>query len=240
MQLSGDGAQLGERHVQALRSLGMDLQLPLTYLQNVLSLLRAGYYQKDELPHHFESLNTNAQRLQSMLDGLLLAMNSLEHPDQLQLTPLNVSSVLHDVRQNLRPLAHSYHCEIDFQTTRSLVPVHANYQALKHSVGSLLDTMVQSSESEVIELLAHHQGGKVMITLRDRGQSLSHATIDSMLERLGTTVIPSSHLPSSGFALYVAHNLVRSMNGSLHVQQQKDRRAVSFVLPKSEQLSLIS
>ncbi len=223
-----------------LRVVANELKLPLTNIQSTASMLVNGQFDGDEISEQNARLLINSLQAVDMIDGILLAGRIQTNQTALDLTAVNVSSVAREAHAELNGLAARYDRTLRLQTTDSLAPASANYEALKTSLNSMLSSLIRSSKSEVIEILVHNRLDRVMITLRDEGQVFSNQTVKSVLNNLGRSVQPAKSLPSSsGLGVYISSVLMEAMNGKFDAYTIGNKRSITFSLQKSEQLTLL-
>jgi K+-sensing histidine kinase KdpD len=177
--------------------------------------------------------------MQRLIESLLFAGQLQNNQMQLIMEPLNPASIVHSVANELKPIATNYHLNLNLNITQELQPVSSNRQALNHSLYNLLDVVIRSSHSEVIDVLVHHQIDDVMVTIRDDGERLPLNALNTVIKRLGRTSQPIKQIPgSAGLGLYVASVLSDSIGSNLQMQTSHGKRIISMSLPLSKQMSL--
>jgi K+-sensing histidine kinase KdpD len=246
----GELAEQTDQHVSLLngpqlsllRSVALELKTPLTHIAGTSSMLTQGSTQlTDEVIEQLRRIELSSDRLLNLVDGLILAGRAAEGQLDLPLQPTNVAAVVSDSQRELAPLAARYGRTFSLHVTNELTPASAHSRALNLICYSLFDTVMRTSQSEVIELLVHHQVDDIMVTIRDDGDSIRPASLRTLLTKLGTSAQPSAALPGvSGLSLFIADSLLTNMSGRLHTGRVRGKRIVSFSLPRSEQLCLVN
>ncbi len=241
-QTDRHAAVLSRTQLSLLRSVALELKTPLTHISGTSHMLsQSGTKQTDEVIEQLRRIQLSSDRLIYLVDGLILAGRAAEGQLNFPLEPTNIAAVVNDSQHDLAPLALRYGKTFSLQVTSSLTPATAHPRLLNLVCYSLLDTVMRTSQSEVIELLVHHQLGDIMVTIRDDGDSIRPASLRSLLSKLGQSSQPSVALPGvSGLSLFIADSLLTNMSGRLHMGRVRGKRVVSFSLPMSHQLSLIS
>lgn len=228
-----------DKQIDLLRVVAMELQQPLTHISGLASMLREGVFKAEELPAQFAQLEISSQRMQRLIESLLFAGQLQNQQLTLEMEPINPASVVHDIATELRPMALNYHRSLNLSITQELQPVATNREALNYGLYNLLDVVIRSSRSEVIDVLVHHQLDEVMVTIRDDSDRLPANVLKTILTRLGSSSQPIKQIPgSAGLGLYVASVLTDFMGGDLQMQTSHGKRVVSLSLPLSKQTSL--
>ena len=227
-------------NVDLLRVVANELKLPLTNIHATSSMLVDSNYSGLEAKEQQKRLLMSSEQAIDLVDALLLAGRVQSSQLSLELSPVSASSVARDVAQDMKELAARYDKAIRVQASQGLGPVSANRQALGASLKTMLDSIVRSSRSEVIEILVHKRLDKVIVSLKDRGDPITNQTVSAVLRDLGKSVQPAKSLPtSSGLSIYVSTVLMEAMNGSVDAYSRDDRRTVTFSLSRSKQLTLL-
>lgn len=235
-----NGASYSVTGLDLLRTVGNELKLPLMHIANASSLLRDGEYSLEELEGQYEQLEMSSRRMLQIIDSVLFAGQIETRQTMLNLKPTNVASVAHSVLVECRELAIKYDKCVELRITQALAPAAIDPVALHHSMYGLLDMLIRSAESSSVQVLVHHQANSVMITMRDDGPAISMQQIQTAFRRLGKATRPIKQLPSTtGMAFYVAHSLMKAMQGDLIVKQSGDERRLSLRMPLSQQLELV-
>ncbi len=236
-----DADQPTRRQLSLIKGVAMELKNPLTHLAGTSHMLASGQYRPEELVEQLLRLELASDRLIKLVDGLLLAGRAADGQIALDLEPINVAAIVSRGVKELEPLAQRYGRSFRVQFTAELMPAVAHDRALDLVCYNLLDTIMRTSHSEVVEVLVHHQLDGVMVTIRDDGDTLETATLTSILRKLGTSAQPSQHLPGvSGVSLFIANTLLTGMSGHLQAGRVRNKRTLSLTLPRSHQLQLVS
>jgi len=202
-------------------------------------MLKDGVFSAEELPAQYRLLEASSTRMQRLIESLLFAGQLQNQQIKLAFEPVNPASIVHTVTNELKPMAADYHRTLNLNITQELQPVAGNRLAMRHGLYNLLDVVIRSSQSEVIDILVHHQQAAVMVTIRDDSDRLPAKTLKSLIKRLGNTAQPIKQIPgSAGLGLYVASVLAGFMDGQLSLQTTHGKRIVSLSLPVSDQTSL--
>ncbi len=227
-------------NVDLLRVVANELKLPLTNIQATSSLLSEDKYSNEEVSEQHQRLVISSEQAIEMIDAILLAGRVQTKQTSLNLSPVSAAAMAREVAADLKNLALRYDRSIYIQVTDELSPVSANSNAVKSCLRAMLDNIIRSSRSEVIEILVHQRLDTVIMTFRDHGESIGSQTVSKILKNLGKSTQPAKSLPSSsGLSVYVSTILMEAMGGKMDAYSIDDRRSITFTLKKSQQLTLL-
>lgn len=223
-----------------LRTVGYELKSPLTHIASAASMLADGDIPSEGRVEHYKQMEESSRRMLHIVDSVLFAGQVATNQLMLNLEPTNVASVTTTVIANLKQLAAAYNKTLKLQVSAQLSPAAVDRAALNYSLYGLVEMLIRSSDSKVIEILIHNQTDSVMITLRDQGPAFSNMQLSRVLSRIGKARQPVKQLPSTnGMALFVALSLTKAMQGDITMKQQASKRLLSLKLPLSQQLELV-
>lgn len=233
-----DSAKKGDTDL--LRVLATELKSPLLHMAGIAQLLRTEKLSEETLDEQYIRLELSSNHMLQLVDSLLLAGRVDSLQTQLELEPINLSSITQSTLQTLQPLAIRYGRSIHItHKGRSLAPVSANREAVEHSLYCVLDTIIRSSQSEVVEIVMQQKANQVDLSIRDDGYKISKRALEAGLASLGKRTQFMKQMPATaGLSLYVANVLTRAQLAQFRVQNHKNKRVVSFSFIRSQQLQL--
>lgn len=226
--------------IDLLRVVAMELQQPLIHISGTAKMLRDGTIKPDETETQYENLAVSTERMQYLIESILLASKIESNQVELELNSINPSSVVHEVLTELKPLAKSYKVKLNVHFSQSLNLISTNNQALKYGLINLMDVAIRSTRSKQIDVLVHNQNDQVMVTIRDDSDKLPANTLNSLLRRIGKSAQPLKQLPiNASLGLYIASILAGHTNSDIHFHSERGKRHISLNLPTSKQLSFL-
>lgn len=222
-----------------LRVVGHELKTPLTHIALLSRLLKAGEFTAEELPEQLARLEMNSSHMLKLIDSMLLAGQIETQQVSLVLEPINVASITHSVVSKLQPLAARHNRDLHVVQKGSLAPAALNREAFEAALYGVLDTVVRTSHSEVVDVVMSQRGDSVLLTIRDDAEKTSKHATQKALQSIGKRSQLMKQLPgSAGLSLYVAQIVSTAQAGSFTMQHQKNKRVLSFNMVRSNQLQL--
>ncbi len=231
---------LSPSHLDLLSSVAYELKQPLITISGLANMLQSDDFSEVEVSEHHKRIELSSDRMLRILDGLLLASKVDQDQISLELEPANVGSIVLDVTDDMSSIGLRLGRTLRVVQTGRLQPAVINRAALRSSLFSMIDTVLHTSESEVIDILVHHQVDRIMVTMRDDGELISSQIINRTLSRLGRSSQPINELPGvSGMSVYITHVLSEAMEGDFKISFSGGKRVVSLAYPQSQQLELV-
>lgn len=232
------GAKRSE--LDLLQVLGHELKLPLLHIAGTSQQLSSGAYTDIETKEQLTRLEISSQHMLQLIDSLLLAGKIESNQLQLALEPINLTSITHSVTMRLTPLAARYGRSLYVgQKGKSIAPAAAHRESFEQALYAVLDTVVRSSQSEVIELRMQQKQDIISLSICDDSHKIPKGAIEHALASLGRRSQLLKQLPgSSGLSLYIADIVARAQAGSFNVQYHRNKRVITFTFNASQQLHL--
>lgn len=225
--------------INLVQAMAYELRVPLTHISSAAAMLQSHDFSPGEAAEQLKRIELGSERLLHLLDSLIFAGQIDARQLSLASQPVNVSSLVQEVSKDLFPLAVRHGTDLRMQITAQLQPALAHPPALKHMLYGLVDSIIRTTRSELIEVLIHHRLGNVMLTFRDDGDVLTATSVRRAISRLGHTSEPSAALAGcSGVGLYIASTLTDAMSATLQTYHHHGKRLFSLTLPQSHQLAL--
>jgi hypothetical protein len=218
---------------RTIRALALELKRPLA---TIACLAELGDGQA-----HVDILDI-AERSLALVDSYLLMAQTEYGQIALDLEPIGLGSVLHEISSQIRPrLTQNSVIVVD---DRVHDPAMTNRSAINSTLTAFVDVLsesVGSTQREQTLVLRSYKSNKGQIGIGVFTDNiLSASDIKKALGLQGKALMPlpgvSSH---SGVSLMIAECLCRAIGGSLEVKRMGNLMGLATLLPKSEQLSLV-
>lgn len=237
---SGHAGNIQLSDIDMLHVFANDFRLPLTQLANSARMLTLADSDRASRALQHQALEHGSRRMMWQVDGMLLASLVQKNRLQLNLQSTSVPAVAHAVSLELRPYAKLYAKEVSLSVSSAIKPAAADREALAHSIHSLLDLSIRTSQSDSISIFVHHQVNAVRLSIRDQGPSLTDMRLDPVIPRTGVALQTHKHVPgTSGTPLVIASTLARAMGGTICYRQTAGQRVIGLNIPISSQLELM-
>lgn len=194
-----------------------ELRTPLTAMQTILQFTRERERSISDYRQALDDLAEETNRLQGLVEALLdLARN--EGRVDIQLEEIDLSLLLADVADSLRPLADQKRIALETDLPPSLV-ISADPDQLIRSIVNLLDNAIKYTEQGSVNLSARQEGDYALIEVADTGIGIPAEHLPHIFERF-YRVEPSRSTSGVGLGLAIAEQIVRCHGGRLEVQSQ--------------------
>lgn len=161
----------------------------------------------------------DVNKLQTLSDTLI-ALAGYHHPANTpMLERVEVSSVVNDSIDKIRPLARKRNISIeqDIQNCASL----GNRDGIRDLLVILLDNAIKySPKKSMVTVNAKKTEGSVIVSVRDLGIGIAEKDISHVFDRFyrGTNAQSRLNIPGHGLGLSIAKKIVEAHHGSIHVE----------------------
>lgn len=160
-----------------------------------------------------EAAATETERLQHLVDGLL-ALARAEGTDH-QLVDVDAGRVLAERAELWRALAEEQSVSIDVVAPASL-DLTAVDGAFEQVVDNLVDNALNAAPpGTVVELHGAHAGGRVTVSVLDRGPGMTAEQCERAFDRFWRVADGSGATHGSGLGLAIVHQLVTASGGDV-------------------------
>lgn len=222
---------------QLLRAMAEELKLPLLQITQQAELARA-----QPGAASLAGIEASAQQALWFIDSYLLS-RQLAEQSQLDLQPIAVSAVLHEVAGLLQGMAQQYECTLELKISGRYEPVMAHPEALRAAlmgVGSSLIAAGEPGHKHRVVLAAHRARGGVVAGVFSEADGLSQKVFKQGKALYGRASQPvASFAAQGGAGIYVADSLFGSMESQLRVARHSKLSGLAATLPISRQLTLV-
>ena len=214
-----------------LATLSHELRTPMNAILGWLAILDSGKSVRD--PHAALAVIRRNAELQAQLIEDLLDMNRLmEGNVQMEMTLIDVASLLQTATQGLQPAADAKRVEMIASVESGTGQVFADSRRLQQVLWNLVHNAIKFTPSGGrVEIHIQRAQGCVQITVRDNGQGISAAFLPHVFERFrqedSSTTQPSSGL---GLGLSITKHIVELHGGSISVVSPGQGLGATFVV----------
>ena len=219
--------------VQAERRLLVDisheLRSPLTRLGLAVELARTG----EDRDAALDRIQREADRLNSLVGGLLQVNRGEADPAALQKVPVRLEELIEGVVDDYRDDAESRGGRIEFRAAASVV-VEGDPELLRRAVENILRNAIRySPPSGVIDVELAVGQSDACIRVRDRGPGVPDEALPHLFEAF-YRVRESSEQPQDGFGLglSIARRAVELHKGAIRAANAHPGLLVEITLPR--------
>ena len=194
-----------------------ELRTPLTAMKTILNVMRDGERPIQEYREALDDLAEETDRLQGLVENLLQLARG-EKGLKLHQEEIDLTFLLADVADSLRPLADNKHLRLTCELPASLI-ISGDTDHLIRLIVNLLDNAIKYTEQGTITLSAHERDGQAIIEVADTGIGILPEHLPHVFERLYTVDLARSS-GGAGLGLSIARQIVQAHGGRIEVQSQ--------------------
>lgn len=194
-----------------------ELRTPLAAMQAILSVTRQRRRNPEEYEQALDDLAEETERLQNLTDSLL----ALARADLVAFeakAPLDLSLLLQDVTESMRPLAEAKGLKLTCDTEANLT-IQGGEDGLIRLFVNLLDNAIKYTDSGWVAVSAHPVGNQVCIEVRDSGAGIPPEQLGLIFERF-YRVDPARASSGAGLGLAIARQIVRAHGGEIEAHSE--------------------
>jgi hypothetical protein len=224
---------------QLLLSVAEDLKLPL------MQIARASEYARLTDQPDLRTIQATAETALRLLDNYVLGVRLALEPQQLQMEPISVSSVLYDAGQQLDSFAKSYGVSLELNIGGKFAPVMAHRKGLQSALVSLGAALIESMPASEapqlkLQLATHRSRYGIVAGVYSDNRQLTNRTLQRGRRLLSQSRQPLMNLThSSGAGIFVADTILQAMQLNLRASRHHRLYGLGAVLQPSKQVQLV-
>jgi signal transduction histidine kinase len=217
-------AELEKVKSDFLKVASHELRGPLAILKGYVSMLSDGSLTLDTpaTAKVFTVISAKLQEVSDLVEQMLETARLEDSRLQLRLERQELTAVLTEATDRIRPLAAGTH-RVELSFDLASVPVLADHDRLLTIVTNLMDNAVKySPDGGRVEVSLGIADGRAQIKVRDHGLGIATADVPRLFTRFGRIVTSdNSHIPGTGLGLYFARELARMHGGDITVESEE-------------------
>ena len=204
-----------QRERQFTNDASHELRTPLTAMQAILGMIRTKRRSPEEYEQALDDLSEEADRLRSLVENLLrLARDEkqIHAPHE----PVDLSTLLQDVCDSMRPLAEAKRLSLICDSPDHLTTPGDSDDLIRLFV-NLLDNAIKYTERGEIKVNAKKDGNHIVVIVTDTGIGISPEHLPRLFDRF-YRVDQSRNTRGAGLGLAIAQEIARAHAGQMEVQ----------------------
>lgn len=201
-----------------------ELRTPTTNLKLYLNLMELGT--REKFPRYLSVLNTETERLESIIEGiLLLSRLDIEIDNYLgQIQTVHLPTVVNEVLMTKQVLAEEKGliCVVDMPAKASLIL--GSPKQLAQAIGNLLQNAIFYTQKGEIRITLTETAASLHLAIADTGKGINETDLPHIYDRFyrGTSG-SQSNIPGIGLGLTVVKAILDMHNGRIDIDSIPDK-----------------
>jgi two-component system phosphate regulon sensor histidine kinase PhoR len=209
--------QLENTRKEFVANVSHELRTPLSLIKGYVETLLDGAVDNAEVAGKFlRTIERNADRLQLLIEDLLVISELESGRVRLNLQPVALSTAVAKVLEDFRARADGRGVELENETPALVV--RADPGRLEQVLGNLVDNAIKygRSDGRVTVGARGIEGGKVEVFVQDDGPGIPEASLDRLFERFyRVDKARSREQGGTGLGLSIVKHIVQSHGGKV-------------------------
>jgi heavy metal sensor kinase len=208
-----------------------ELRTPLAAMEAILEVVRAEPREAADYQKALEDLADEASRLRALVEKLLELARS-GRPAATDFTQVDVSTLVEDVGDVLRPLARAKGLSLECRLEPGLT-ISGDSDGLIRLFLNLVENAIKFTERGGVTISVHRRGDDAVIEVADTGVGIAVERLPHVFERFYRGD-PSRSGPGTGLGLALAQQIALNHKGTLTATSHEGKGSVFTVtLPGS-------
>jgi signal transduction histidine kinase len=224
--------QLDRMKDSFLATVSHELRTPLSSIRGYLEILLEGEFDADTSRHFLTVMERNSDRLQRLIEELLLVARVTEDEMELDLAEVDLAELAHQVVITCRPMAEHKNVRISTRTDRPLLvrgDAKRLTQALDHLVVNAIKFTAPGGEVSV----RGSSETEPELTIADTGVGIPRAELEHVFDRFyrsATTDLMAVQGPGLGLA--IVKSIIDAHQGTIDLESEQGLgTTVRLILP---------
>ncbi|MFH0909704.1 MAG: ATP-binding protein [bacterium] len=216
-----------------------DMRNHLTVIELGCQLLRGSEDRPADERELVEQMSTEAQRLNSFINDLLISAKMEDGKLVLNRTEVNLGELLGQLKERSSLIAQSYRVKLVLDLPSDFGPIPADANLLQRVFDNLVtNAMKFSPPNSTITVRAEYLAGAepadperrhVRIEVADEGPGIEEKYREAVFDRFGIVEMKKNHVTQVGLGLAFCKMVVEAHHGRIFVQPNKQRGSVFTV-----------
>ena len=213
-----------------LATLSHELRTPLTSLLGWSSVLREAKRDEKVLNQGLEAIDRNARVQAQLIDDLLDVSRIVSGKLNLDVRPLDISSVTRAAINVVQPAADAKNIKLDYSAEPGLGAISADSARLHQIVWNLLSNAVKfTPQGGQIAIRLEHEGPHAKITVRDTGQGIDAEFLPRVFDRFRQADSSTTRsFGGVGLGLAIVRHLVELHGGTVSAESEGVGKGATF------------
>ncbi|HBB34576.1 MAG TPA: hypothetical protein DDZ80_30935 [Cyanobacteria bacterium UBA8803] len=203
---------------ELLKRVAQELRTPLTNMKTALSLLDSPQLKPAQRQRYMQLLNTECDRQNSLIAGLLELVQIDEDPQALTIPSVEVENIIPGVVSTYQPLAQEKGIQLGYTVPAELPSVSCLETWLRQIAINLLHNSLKfTSTGGQVRVLASLQGEYVQLAFSDTGIGIAPSEIPKIFDSFYRGRPTPGEDMGAGLGLTIVQQLLLRCGGSISV-----------------------
>ena len=213
-----------------LATLSHELRTPLTSLLGWSSVLREAKREEKILNQGLEAIDRNARVQAQLIDDLLDVSRIVSGKLNLDVRPLDISSVTRAAINVVRPAVDAKSIRLDYWAQPGLGAISADSGRLQQIIWNLLSNAVKfTPHGGKISVWLEQQGSDARVTIKDTGQGIDPEFLPSVFDRFRQADSSTTRsFGGLGLGLAIVRHLVELHGGTVSAHSDGVNKGATF------------
>ncbi len=213
-----------------LATLSHELRTPLTSLLGWSSVLREAKRDEKVLKQGLEAIDRNARVQAQLIDDLLDVSRIVSGKLNLDVRPLDISSVTRAAINVVRPAADAKNIKLDYSAEPGVGAISADSARLHQIVWNLLSNAVKfTPQGGQITIRIEQDGPHARITVKDTGQGIDAEFLPRVFDRFRQADSSTTRsFGGLGLGLAIVRHLVELHGGTVSAESEGVGKGATF------------
>jgi len=213
-----------------LATLSHELRTPLTSLLGWSSVLREAKRDEKVLNQGLEAIDRNARVQAQLIDDLLDVSRIVSGKLNLDVRPLDISSVTRAAINVVRPAADAKNIKLDYSAEPGVGAISADSARLHQIVWNLLSNAVKfTPQGGQIMIRIEQDGPHAKITVKDTGQGIDAEFLPRVFDRFRQADSSTTRsFGGLGLGLAIVRHLVELHGGTVSAESEGVGKGATF------------
>jgi signal transduction histidine kinase/CheY-like chemotaxis protein len=213
-----------------LATLSHELRTPLTSLLGWSSVLRDGWRDEIVLSQGLDAIDRNARVQAQLIDDLLDVSRIVSGKLNLDVRPLDVSSVTRAAINVVQPAADAKGIKLCYWSRPGLGAISADSARLQQIIWNLLSNAVKFTPRDgKIDVRVEQDGSNAKLTVRDTGQGIDPEFLPRVFDRFRQADSSTTRgFGGLGLGLAIVRHLVELHGGTVAAESEGAGKGATF------------
>jgi len=219
-----------QRERQFTNDASHELRTPLTAMQAILGVIREKRRAPEEYEQALDDISEETERLRTLVESLLRLARGGESQNK-AFEQVNLSMLLEDVSDSMRPLAETKNLALRCETIDNLFVLGDSDELIRLFV-NLLDNAIKYTERGAVRITARRVEKSIEVQVVDTGIGISPEHLPHIFDRF-YRADQSRTQRGAGLGLAIAKDIVIAHGGEIEVGSASTGSTFTITLPHS-------